>query len=276
MNRILIALSASFALGGCLLSPGTFSSELHLYSDERFSFAYDGEIEMLALSQLAQMNRASEERFEAECYDEDYEVRECSEAEIAAQRAEWEETAGERAAERVREAEMLRQFVGSIDPSDPQAAQEIATRLERQRGWEKVEYRGDGLFDVSFVTAGTLTHDFVFPTVEGMPGANAFVSINLRDGGEVRVDAPAFAAGKEEPSWGTASFAALAAMAQAEESGEAPRIVVPQGTFTIVTDGRILANNTNEGPKPHARGQSLSWTVGPSTQQPPTALVAFD
>ncbi|HAN87766.1 MAG TPA: hypothetical protein DCQ48_00260, partial [Erythrobacter sp.] len=93
MNRILIALSASFALGGCLLSPGTFSSELHLYSDERFSFAYDGEIEMLALSQLAQMNRASEERFEAECYDEDYEVRECSEAEIAAQRAEWEETA---------------------------------------------------------------------------------------------------------------------------------------------------------------------------------------
>ena len=85
MNRILIALSASFALGGCLLSPGTFSSELHLYSDERFSFAYDGEIEMLALSQLAQMNRASEERFEAECYDEDYEVRECSEAEIAAQ-----------------------------------------------------------------------------------------------------------------------------------------------------------------------------------------------
>ena len=65
MNRILIALSASFALGGCLLSPGTFSSELHLYSDERFSFAYDGEIEMLALSQLAQMNRASEERFEA-------------------------------------------------------------------------------------------------------------------------------------------------------------------------------------------------------------------
>ena len=62
----------------------------------------------------------------------------------------------------------------------------------------------------------------------------------------------------------------------AEESGEAPRIVVPQGTFTIVTDGRILANNTDEGPKPHARGQSLSWTVGPSTQQPPTALVAFD
>ena len=41
MNRILIALSASFALGGCLLSPGTFSSELHLYSDERFSFAYE-------------------------------------------------------------------------------------------------------------------------------------------------------------------------------------------------------------------------------------------
>ena len=129
---------------------------------------------------------------------------------------------------------------------------------------------------MSFVTAGTLTHDFVFPTVEGMPGANAFVSINLRDGGEVRVDAPAFAAGKEEPSWGTASFAALAAMAQAEESGEAPRIVVPQGTFTIVTDGRVLANNTDEGPKPHARGQSLRWTVGPSTQQPPTALVAFD
>ena len=43
-----------------------------------------------------------------------------------------------------------------------------------------------------------------------------------------------------------------------------------------IADGRILANNTDEGPKPHARGQSLGWTVGPSTQQPPTALVAFD
>ena len=200
-----------------------------------------------------------------------------AEAEIAEQQAEWDAGAEDRRAEQAREAEKMRAVMGGIDPANPQAAQELAARLERQRGWQRVTYKGDGVFDVAFAVSGTLTHDFTFPTIEGMLGANAFVSVNLRDGAQVRVDAPDFSRQQDSnPMFGGGSLAALAAMAEADESGDIPQIVMPEGTFTIVTDGRVLANNTDEGPAPHAAGQSLSWTIGATTRQAPTALIAFD
>ena len=277
MKRIVIALLAPLLLGGCLFSPGKFTSELQLFADDQFAFTYDGEIQMLALSKLAEMANNGDESFVAECYDADFEMAECSEAEIAEQQAEWDAGAEDRRAEQAREAEKMRAVMGGIDPANPQAAQELAARLERQRGWQRVTYKGDGVFDVAFAVSGTLTHDFTFPTIEGMLGANAFVSVNLRDGAQVRVDAPDFSRQQDSnPMFGGGSLAALAAMAEADESGDIPQIVMPEGTFTIVTDGRVLANNTDEGPAPHAAGQSLSWTIGATTQQAPTALIAFD
>jgi hypothetical protein len=277
MKRIVIALLAPLLLGGCLFSPGKFTSELQLFADDQFAFTYDGEIQMLALSKLAEMANNGDESFVAECYDADFEMAECSEAEIAEQQAEWDAGAEDRRAEQAREAEKMRAVMGGIDPANPQAAQELAARLERQRGWQRVTYKGDGVFDVAFAVSGTLTHDFTFPTIEGMLGANAFVSVNLRDGAQVRVDAPDFSRQQDSnPMFGGGSLAALAAMAEADESGDIPQIVMPEGTFTIVTDGRVLANNTDEGPAPHAAGQSLSWTIGATTRQAPTALIAFD
>jgi hypothetical protein len=277
MKRIVIALLAPLLLGGCLFSPGKFTSELQLFADDQFAFTYDGEIQMLALGKLAEMANNSDENFVAECYDADFEMAECSEAEIAEQQAEWDAGAEDRRAEQAREAEKMRAVMGGIDPANPQAAQELAARLERQRGWQRVTYKGDGVFDVAFAVSGTLTHDFTFPTIEGMLGANAFVSVNLRDGAQVRVDAPDFSRQQDSnPMFGGGSLAALAAMAEADESGDIPQIVMPEGTFTIVTDGRVLANNTDEGPAPHAAGQSLSWTIGATTRQAPTALIAFD
>ena len=275
--RILIALMAPLLLGGCLLSPGKFTSELQLLANDEFVFTYDGEIQMLALSKLAEMAANKERTFEAECFDDDFDQRECSEDEVAEQEAEWNAGAEERQAEKAREAEQMRAFFGGIDPSNPEAAQELATRLERQRGWRRVEYMGDGLFDVEFHVSGALTHDFVFPTIEGMPSANGFVSINLRDGQQVRVNAPGFAGQKDaNPMFGGMPLGAVAAMSEAEKGGEMPKIAIPEGTFTIITDGRILANNTDEGPAPHAAGQALSWKIGATTKHAPTALIAFD
>ncbi|MBO6527153.1 hypothetical protein [Erythrobacter sp.] len=277
MTRLLTILMAPLLLTGCMLSPGKFTSELQLLADDTFAFSYTGEIQMLALSKLADLAENSDESFEAECYDDDFEVRECSAVEIAEQREEWDGNAQERREKQAREAEQMRAFLGGIDPSDPEAAEELANRLERQRGWQRVEYRGDGLFDVEFGISGTLGHDFVFPTIERMQGFNAFVGVHLRDGDQIRVDAPGFVGQKDtNPMLGGAPLAAMAAMSEADDGGEMPRIVIPEGTFTIVTDGRILANNTDEGPAPHALGQSLSWNIGPATSQAPTALIAFD
>lgn len=272
-----LAAASSLALASCFLSPGTFTSELHLMQDGTFSYSYDGEIQMLALSKLAQMADESEE-FEAECWDEEFETRECTPAEVNEQRAEWEANAEQREAERKREAEQMKAFLGGIDPSDPAAAQELADKLERQRGWETVDYMGDGLFDVDFRISGRTTHDFAFPVIEKMPMSNMFVTMVLRDEGQVRVDAPGFASqGGGNPMQGMMSgMAGLAQLGEETEGGEMGRVVVPEGSFTIVTDGRILANNTDEGPTASARGQALVWQISPRTEQAPTALIAFD
>ena len=272
-----LAASSSLALTGCLLSPGAFTSELQLMKDGSFSYSYDGEIQMLALSKLAEMGNEAEE-FEAVCYDDEFEERDCTLAEVNEQRAEWDAEASERAAEKRKEAEEMKAFLGGIDPSNPEAAQELAAKLQRQRGWEHVTYMGDGLFDVDFRVSGRMTHDFAFPVIEKMPMGNMFVTVVLRDGDQVRVDAPGFAAqGGGNPMQGMmAGMAGLAQMSEENEGQEPGKVVVPEGTFTIVTDGRILANNTDEGPQQNARGQALVWNISPRTEQAPTALIAFD
>ena len=80
MKRLLIVLCAPLLLTGCLLSPGRFVSELRLLDNDRFAFTYEGEIEMLALSKLAKMAEGEEQVFEAECYDDEWDIRECTSA----------------------------------------------------------------------------------------------------------------------------------------------------------------------------------------------------
>ena len=278
MRGVALAAASSLALTGCLLSPGAFTSELHLMQDGSFSYSYDGEIQMLALSKLAEMGSKNQETFEAECWDEDFEERECTLAEVNEQRAEWDAQASQREAKCKEDAEMAKAFLGGVDPSNPEAAQELAAMLQRQRGWEQVAYKGDGLFDVDFRISGRMTHDFAFPVVEKMPMSNMFVTVVLRDQGQVRVDAPGFAnAGGNNPMQSMmGGMAGLMQMAAKEDGDKAPEIALPDGTFTIITDGRILANNTDEGPQDNAHGQSLVWQISPRTEQAPTALIAFD
>ena len=274
-----LAVASSLALSGCLLTPGTFTSELALMKGGSFSYSYDGEIQMLMLSKLAQMGNKADETFEAECWDEDFETRECTLAEVNEQRAEWDAGASQREAERKRKAEEMKVMLGGIDPSNPEAAQELAEKLQRQRGWEEVVYKGDGLFDVDFRVSGTMTHDFAFPVIERLPMSNMFVTVVLRDDAQVRVDAPGFAnQGGGNPMQGMmAGMAGLAQLGdESADKDEPVRVVVPEGTFTIITDGRILANNTDEGASRHARGQALTWQISPRTEQSPTALIAFD
>lgn len=275
---ILLAAS-SLTLSGCLLSPGQFTSELHLLKDGSFTYTYDGEIQMLALSKLAAMDSEAEQEFFAYCTDEEtYEERECTAEEVTSQKAEWDAAAASREEDRQQEIEEMKALFGGIDPTDPEAAQELAGKLERQRGWEKVEYRGDGLFDVDFRISGALSHDFAFPMIEKVPMTNVFVAVYLRDQGQIRVDAPGFATSSGGmPMLGmVGGFSGLARMEEVKKSGESSQLVSPNGTFTIVTDGRILANNTDEGPTTRSGKQALTWAITPRTQAAPSALIAFD
>ena len=281
----------SLLLTGCFVTPGKFTSELVLTEQDRFTFTYEGEIFFLGLSSLAAMGAASDEFVEVGCYDEDtFEDRECTAEEIAAQRAEWEANAAERAAEKAQEAEQMAAMMGGLDPSDPEASAKLVEMLLRQEGWERVVDKGDGVFDVRYSVSGELSHDFMFPVIEGFPVTNPFVQIILRDGDVVRVNAPGFSAQNDSNpmaammglSAGMGGLAAMQAAAAAEEAAEGeegseapamPGVPTLDGTFRIVTNGRILANNTDEGPQASANGEVLEWEISPRTAQAPTALI---
>lgn len=281
LARLICIIAAPLLLTGCFLTPGKFASELVVMSDGRFSYSYDGEVQTLALSKLAELGAKQEESFEAECFDDEFQSTTCTAEEEAEQRAEWESRAEERSAEAAKNAEMMKAMLGGIDPSSPEAAREFASVLSRQKGWERVEYRGNGLYYVSVQIAGRLDHGFVFPLVEKMPNMSPFVTVIPRDDNRLRIDAPGFAKQGDNPMTGSmggmGGLAAMAAMSDAKDGKpEDLPFVQLDGSFRIITDGRILANNTDEGPSAHPRGQVLQWSVNPRTAQAPTALIAFD
>lgn len=282
----------ALALAGCFMSPGKFTSELALTGPDSFTFSYEGEIFFLGLSKLAQMGAAAEESFTpSECFsDETFEPRECTKEELEAQRAEWDAGAAERAARAKKDAETMKAIMGGIDPSDPKAAEQLVKLLERQKGWNRVVHKGDGLFEVSYAVSGTTGHDFMFPMIESFPPVNPFVQMFLRDGSQARINAPGFAIQNgDNPIGGMAggmgALAGLAAMGAAQCGDAAdggapalpPGVPVLEGTFTIRTGPgmRVLANNTDEGPEAVAGGgEVLRWTISQATSQAPTALIA--
>lgn len=281
IGAVSLAAAVTILLTGCLLSPGKFTSQLELKNGGTFSYSYDGEIYLLALSKLAEVGnkaeRAGNEFNEQPCYsDDDFEERTCTADDISEQKRGWEAGREDKIKSQKQDAEMMGAMLGGIDPADPRAAEEIANRLRRQKGWKAVEYKGDGLFLVEFRIEGRLDHDFLFPTIERFPLSNIFVQAANRNDGTVRVDAPGFSA----QSGGNPYQGMVAGMAgvfsnSGNQDGSEKLPIIPKldGTFRIVTDGEILANNTDEGPRQSAAGKILEWTINNRTAAAPTALI---
>ena len=260
-------------LAGCLLLPGKFGSDLSLRRDGSFSFGYKGEIILMALADPKDMAGpdASATFTPEPCFDDEtIEKRPCTKDEVDKQKAAFDETQKGAADKKKQDADMMKAMLGGIDPSDPKAGDEFAARLMRQQGWKSVIHRGNGRFDVEYNIAGRLDHDFVFPVIEKMSGVAPFLTVVRRTDGTVRVEAPAFSTG------GAAS--PMMAMMQSmgglkPDSKDSDKLPKAEGTFAVVTDGEILANNTDEGPRPDAGGKRLSWVVNSQTAAAPTALV---
>lgn len=269
-------------LAACLLTPGKFTSQLDVRKDGRFSFSYAGEIHLLALSKLAQMGEkpngssgtSSGEFTPEDCYRPGTLVkRPCTAAETAEQRQRWQDgkttvTIPAPTDKSRRDAEAMKALLGGIDPSSPKAAEDLAARLRRQEGWRRVDYKGDGLFDVEFAISGTLDRDFTFPSIERFPMANAFVTINRHNDGTVRIDAPGFATAA-----GAESLRSLMLLGGAGKEPGAPGLPVTEGEFTMTTDAAILANNTDEGATAGTTGQRLTWPISVRPTGAPTALL---
>lgn len=283
MRRMAVAgvvAGLSLLLSACLISPGKFDASLDLRRDGRFTYAYKGEIFVLGLSELMKMDDSADEPFKPQpCHTDDYSgtERECTEGELAEQKADWEAERKASAERRQKDQDMAKAMLGGLDPTDTRAAEELATRLRRQAGWNSVNYKGNGIYEVDFRISGRLDHDFAFPTVERMPQVIPFFVLNRRADGSVRLDSPALADGNNGSTpfgnLGQVIAAERAAKAKAPESSDMPGMPTLDGRFVLTTDGDILANNTDKGPKADPLGKRLEWTITPREKDGSMALV---
>jgi len=288
-----------FALAGCLLTPGHFTSSLDIRRDGAFTYHYSGEIKVLGLVELARFaaqQRSANDNFMPHCWGKSPATgpstahptflprsavtvlppppvpagpQPCTDAEISQQRKQWENMRQTGEDNTKRQQQQMAAILGGIDPTSPGAAEELAARLRRQAGWSRVDYKGSGVFEVEFSTTGRLTHDFAFPMVEKMPAAAPFVTVYRHTDGTLRVDAPGFVGGAGNQL--TTAMLAMSSNGEAAPSGSGLPMV--DGHFSLTTDAAILANNTDEGPQPNPQGQRLDWTVTPRTQAAPSALL---
>lgn len=211
--------------------------------------------------------------------EEDWELeeRDCTEAEIAEQKKQWEEERAERKKKEEAAKKMFAQLLGGIDPKDPETIKRFTKEVERLAAWNKVEHLGDGLFIIDYSTSGKLGDDFAFPVIPRYALGEPMIHITRWDNGRVRVEAPAF---QNDPDLSIAAMIGAGGMMDmgmpmGKESKKAPRDIVPvKGTFTLTTDANILANNTEEGPEDGAGGlKVLRWEIGSKIYGAPMALL---
>ena len=131
-------------LAACLLTPGRFTSSLDIRRDGSFAFSYTGEIRMLALSKLAEMggeatkSAANTTPFQPSCFQADgIKPRSCSNAEVSQQRQKFDKQAASVRDKGRRDADMAKQLLGGLDPTNPKSVEEFAARLRKQAGWRR-------------------------------------------------------------------------------------------------------------------------------------------
>ncbi|MBC7987665.1 MAG: hypothetical protein H7X93_13510 [Sphingomonadaceae bacterium] len=257
--RLLVVLLSPALLTGCLLTAGQFTAEMTVGADGAFTYSYRGEI-VLAASNLADgapefAPQPALEPDEPTCFKESTgQPRPCTQAEIAEQHGAG--AAMEQAMSGVTEQqrEIMRIFLGGVDPADAASMRAFAERLSGQNGWRSVVYRGDGVFDVDFAITSRLDRDFVFPVAPEIALILPMVNATPRGDGTVVIHAPAFVGGADE-----------AAIGAEGRTTETPRA---NGSFTIRAEGEVVEANA-----PDRQGGVLRWTISDQEQPRPTATI---
>jgi hypothetical protein len=256
-TKRLFATAAPLLLTSCLWGPGKFSSDLTLRKDGSFVLDYRGEI----VIQLPPDDSKSEPwtNSMAHCMTDDKE-RPCTAAEIAKQKAEHEELA----VKKRKDAEEMAKVFG-LPGLDDASNRVFAAKLTKYAGWRSAVYRGNGVFDIDYHFEGRATQDFLFPALPDNDLIIPFIAIRRRADGAVLVTAPALTGGA-----GPMAARAGAAVSEQMKGGPVSRA---QGRFTVITDGEILTNNSEDGAAPHAIGRQLHWDVGPTSNKIPETLI---
>jgi len=283
-KRIFIA-AAPLLLTGCLWGPGKFASDLTLKKDGSFVLDYKGEIvlqtppdaetkvepwksEFLRCHKDGSTDVLNSVQGSTQVKEEpppgDDSVRPCTAAELAKAKADYEEQSAERVKSKREEAAQMAKMFG-LPGFDEESAQAFATKLSKYAGYRSVTYRGKGVYDVDYHFEGKATQDFIFPALPDNDLIIPFIAIRRRSDGSVFVTAPAF-------TGGAGPLGARAGAAAASQMKDGP-VSRAEGRFTIITNGEILTNNSEDGPAAHAIGKQVHWDVGSASTKIPEALI---
>jgi hypothetical protein len=191
--------------------------------------------------------------------------RTCTPAEIAQQRQEFEKNQASTAERKRAEAQSMASIFG-LPGLDDASNRAFAAKLMKYAGWRSVTYRGNGVFDVDYHFVGSAKQDFVFPAFPDNDLLLPFIAIRRRADGSVLVTAPALTGG---------AGPLMERMAAAGAPGDTKTSMVShaQGRFTVITDGEILTNNSEDGPAAHPIGQQLHWDVDSTSKKIPETLI---
>ena len=148
---------------------------------------------------------------------------------------------------------------------DDESNRAFAAKLMKYAGWRSVTYRGKGVFDVDYHFEGRATQDFLFPVLPDNDLLIPFIAIRRRADGSVLVTAPAMTGGA-----GRSPRAPARPRPATMKDGPVSRA---EGRFTVITDGEILTNNSEDGAAPHPLGRQVHWDVGPGSTKIPETLI---
>ena len=277
----LFAACAALLLPGCLWGPGKFNSDLTLRKDGSFVLDYRGEIVLMTPPDQG-LERAPWDTGFARCYADgtvevfgvapgmsneaspDKEARDCTAAETAKAKADYEKARKEQAEQKRESNEEMAKAFG-LAGFDDESNRDFAAKLMKYAGWRSVIYRGKGVYDVDYHFEGRATQDFVFPALPDNDMIVPFVAIRRRADGSVLVTAPAM-------TGGAGPLASRAGPSASSGLGGPPPSRA-EGRFSVITDGEILTNNSEDGASPHAVGRQLRWQVGPASTEIPETLI---
>ena len=276
-GKFVVAAAAPLLLTACLWSPGKFASELTLRKNGTYTLDYKGEILLQLPESEKDVTPKPWSDAMARCFkggrtetvdlvssDESEEVRACTAVELATLKADHDRKENERVASKRRESEQMAKVFG-LPGSDENSNRKFAATMMKYKGWRSVSYQGKGKYLVDYHADGSLTQDVVFPMIHDSDLIIPFIAMRRRADGSVLVTAPAF-------TGGAGPFGARAKMMGLPDKSDGPQSRA-QGHFTIVTDGEILTNNSEDGAAPHAGGRQLKWDVDAASTKLPEALV---
>lgn len=263
--RIAAVAVAPLALQGCMLTPAEFASTMDVRADRGFTFTYVGTVRAIDLAQIGdelgrQMGQAGEKDIE------DFEPTTTA---LSFQDAGGAGTADSSSGQSRSDPGDKPASEGRPDPTNPfeafrplsteESKRELAATLAKEKGFRRISYRGDNLYDVDYAISGRLDHGFSWPVNLDAEQVMPFIAAEVRANGAVRIKAPGYAKSSQR-----ADLAALLP----ERDGI-------KGRFTIISDAPIIATNQEDGASRIGTRNSVSWTITSMTAEPPSATIAL-